>query len=275
VRDESCLLDGGYAKLGGNGLAIVAIVKHMEVTGDRSNLPLVRSLGRYIVSLQQPSGEFWPHKQFPGDGTADPHVSIYYPGEALLGLMRLHRLDPSGPWLDTAVRGAHFLIEVRDAELNDDDLPHDHWLLYALNEIYRARPIPLLLNHAMAIARAIVRAQLLDPPYPDWRGGFDSPPRSTPTASRMEGLVAAYELARDFGTAEDAAAFLTAIDLGVRYTLQHQFRPEMVLYLPNPQRALGGFRRSYTNYEIRIDYVQHAISAILGYERILTRVRED
>ena len=62
---------------------------------------------------------------------------------------------------------------------------------------------------------------------------------------------------------------MAAIRLGVAFQLQTQFRPESVLYVSDPQRALGGFRRSLTNYEIRIDYVQHNISSLLGLYRIL------
>ncbi len=45
------------------------------------------------------------------------------------------------------------------------------------------------------------------------------------------------------------------------------------MYLRDPRRALGGFHRSLTNYEIRIDYVQHNISAILGLMRIMAETR--
>jgi hypothetical protein len=41
------------------------------------------------------------------------------------------------------------------------------------------------------------------------------------------------------------------------------------MYLPNPPRALGGFHTSLTDYEIRIDYVQHNISSLLGLYRAL------
>ncbi len=41
------------------------------------------------------------------------------------------------------------------------------------------------------------------------------------------------------------------------------------MHFDAPQRALGAFHRSLTNDEIRIDYVQHNISALLGLWRIL------
>jgi hypothetical protein len=266
---ERCIVEDDIVKLGGNALAVLALAKQAEVTGNREHLPLMRTLARFMVALQRPSGEFDPHVLRASDGAAHPHVSDFYPGEALFALLRLHRLDPGGPWLDAAERGARWLIEGRDADLPSTELPHDHWLLYALNELSRLRPDPALLEHAMAIARAIVRSQNTDPPYPDWRGSFYRPPRSTPAATRIEGLNSALALARDFGSTADATAFRRSLDLATRYLLQQQFRPESALYLPDALRALGGFRRSFGDFEIRIDYVQHAVSALLGYERIL------
>ncbi len=37
----------------------------------------------------------------------------------------------------------------------------------------------------------------------------------------------------------------------------------------DPERAAGAFCRSLTNYEIRIDYVQHNISSILALHNIM------
>ena len=95
------------------------------------------------------------------------------------------------------------------------------------------------------------------------------PDSLTPTATRIEGLCAGYQLARDFGTAQQAKSILNAIVSGVAFQLQTQIRPESAMYLPDPPRALGAVRRSLISYEIRIDYVQHAMSATLGLHRIL------
>ncbi len=49
----------------------------------------------------------------------------------------------------------------------------------------------------------------------------------------------------------------------------YQLGPESAPYLSRPDLALGGFRRSLTHWEIRVDYVQHNISALLGSEILL------
>lgn len=264
----ACIVERGAVKLGGNALAIIALAKHAAVTGEQRHLGTIDDLGRWILSTQGEDGEFKVHKQLQPGGEVTDFVSGYYPGEALLALVR--RPEPAPAWLDAAERGARWLIEVRDRDLPLAALTHDHWLLYALNELYRERPDPVYLNHASRIAAAILaRQRQSDPPYSDWLGSYYSPPRSTPTATRSEGLAAAHLMMRGAGRAEEAAALLEALELGVAFQLQTQFLPETVLYLRDPARALGGFRRSLTNYEIRIDYVQHNISALLLLRRIL------
>lgn len=262
----SCVVEDGYVKLGSNALAIVALAKHAEVTGSARHRELLESLAKWLLITQSDDGEFTVHKQAMGTGKRESFVSQYYPGEALLGLLRGARDDI---WIDAAARGARWLIEVRDRGVPIERLNHDHWLLYALDDLHRARPEPIFLRHAERITEAILKSQNRQPAHLDWLGSYYRPPRSTPTATRTEGLTAAYRLQRDFGDPKAAAEILEAIELGIRFQLQTQFHPESALYLPAPQRALGGFHRSLTNYEIRNDYVQHNISSLLALRRIL------
>lgn len=264
-ENTACVVEGGYVKLGGNALAALALVKYTEVTGDRSHVPVILKLARWITACQAQSGDFLIHKQaYPG-GRVQEFISYYYPGEAMLALARVHRIDPKGKWLDSAERAARHLIDVRDR----DEIRPDQWQLYALNELYRLRRDEKYLRQALRIARLIVRTQRRAHENPDWVGSFLDPPRSTPTAVRMEALCAAHGLARDFGRGEQAGDILEAIRLGTAFQLRAQVRPESAMYLNDPQRALGGIRGSLTTYRIRIDYVQHTISSLLGLYRIL------
>jgi len=87
----------------------------------------------------------------------------------------------------------------------------------------------------------------------------------------MEGLCAAYTLAKDFGQHEEMQSkILECIRRCAAFQMQTQFYTESTLYLKNPAMAEGGFHQSLTNYETRIDYVQHNVSALLALDRILT-----
>ncbi len=269
-----CSVEKGNTKLGGNALAAIAFLYHYQITKESSSLKTAQQLGEWIQMSQNKSGEFYVQKQYYPSGEVTDFRSDYYPGEALLALTMLYEADANEKWLDIAERGAKYLINVRDGDKTDKELQHDHWLLYGLNKLYRYRPDKLYFNHAMRLADVIIESQRINAEFSDWTGSFYSPPRSTPTATRMEGLYNAYELAKDFGDEQTQHKIRNALERGVKFELQTQFDPVTAMYLDDPQRAMGGFKSSLTNYKIRIDYVQHNISSLLGMYSILKEETE-
>jgi len=257
---------GEEAKLGGAALAVLALVEHRRASGETGWGDVTTRLARFMLFQQEPTGYFHS-KYFYGPPDPEPFESIYYPGEAILALARLHRVDGRPEWLEASRRGADYLIDVRDAGKSTAELPHDHWLLMGLEELHDLTGGDRYLEHAGRIAEAIVRAQRTVPEPPDWIGTFYQPPRSTPTATRGEALVAMVRLARRNG--RDDRPYLEALLRMAAFQRRCQLLPESALYLPRPDRALGGFRRSLTHWEVRIDYVQHNLSALLGLRDVL------
>ena len=271
-ENASCVAYNNEIKLGGNALSIIALVEYTKLTDNEKQLTTIQSLAKYIKQSQKETGEFICKRYYPTGETSD-FISQYYPGEAILALCRLYDLDKNETWLDTAENGAKYLIQIRDANYSKYELVHDHWLLMALNELYRNRDNPLYFNHSMRIAESIINMQRdginKESVHTNWIGSYYTPPGSTPTATRSEGLIAAYELAKDFGNTTTVEKIYNAIELGIKFQLQTQFRTEEVINLPDPQQAIGGFHESLTDYNIRIDYVQHNICSILGLYHII------
>lgn len=83
------------------------------------------------------------------------------------------------------------------------------------------------------------------------------------TATRAEGLLAAHRVLRKTDPAL-AQRVLLAAKRAMGFILRHQLNAKNTKHLPDPKRAMGGFRRNFSDYEIRIDYVQHSLSAILA-----------
>lgn len=266
--DAVAEIDEPEAKLGGAALAVLAIAEHQRVSGDGRWLGRAGRLARFLVHQQGPDGRF-ESKYFYGRPDDEEFESIYYPGEAVLALARLHRLDGDPAWLAAARRGADWLIDVRDAGKATAELPHDHWLLMALAELDELTGDPRYAAHAARIAEAIVEARRTSSPHPDWIGSFYDPPRNTPTATRAEALVAMERLARRTG--RDRRPIVEALVSMAAFQRRCQLGDVSALYLPRPDRAAGGFRRSLTDWEVRIDYVQHSVSALLGLREILLR----
>lgn len=264
-----CVTEKGHTKLGGNALAILAYAKLMSVTKEKLALEHTHKLAQWIEKTQDSHGRFTIHKQKLDDLSTDQFVSNYYPGEAIFALTRLYKLDGQQRWLNIAEKAANYIINVRDKNKSIENLDHDHWLLYGLNELHLMNPKQMYVEHTQKISQAIINAQCLKSENADWIGSYYKPPRSTPTAIRMEGMCAAYHLAKRSGQYDYANKILETIKRGIAFQLQTQHQPESVMYLPNPQKALGGFKQSLTNYETRIDYVQHNISSILALYKIV------
>src|SRR5699024_1236113 len=89
-------------------------------------------------------------------------TSHYYPGEAILALVRLYQIDKKEVWLDVAEKAANFLINIRDKNDTIDTIAHDHWLLYGLNDLYRERNKDMYLDHSFFIAEAIMKTQITE-----------------------------------------------------------------------------------------------------------------
>ncbi len=263
----SALFGEGKLKLGGAALAAVALAKHAQVTGDERSKKTAQRLCRYIVASQDARGRFVHSRNWPG-GEEGSFRSEYYDGEALLALMRVYQLDRRTEWLRAAQRGARYLIDVRDRGVTSGTVVHDHWLLYALSELHRAAPSGAYVRHSMLIARGIAAKQKRQAEQPDHVGTYWNGPRSTPVATRSEGLIAALAVARS-DSPGDVLPIERAIRLNIAFQLHTVVSAERALYLANPPRSLGGFTRSLTNFEIRIDYVQHNVSALLAWRRVL------
>lgn len=254
------------AKLGGAALAMLAILRHREVANDDRWLPIARELARFVLFLQEPSGRF-ESKYFFDPAQAEGFESIYYPGEAILALTRLHDATGDRRYLEAAHRGARWLIDVRDAAKSTAELPHDHWLLMGLAELHPKTGDAKLLAHGQRIAEAILGAEHRNAPFPDWNGGFYDPPRATPTATRGEALVAMVRLAHANGL--DGEPYRAALLRFAAFQLRCQITPENSFFLPRPDRAAGGFRSGLAAADVRIDFVQHSVSALLGLRGIL------
>jgi hypothetical protein len=270
------------AKLGGAGLALVAFATLEGVAPGATGLPLRRRLGEFLLAMQDNDGSF-VSKYVPARGGPDPSwVSRYYPGEAALGLVMLYEQDPDPRWLRSAMDALRYLARQRETA---EVLPADHWALLATERLLRqpgsaleeASPTglawiaedgsgvrSLLIAHAEALVDSILAEQFWHGSASCPPGGFDSGGRVAPTATRLEGLLAAW-------------AFLQP---GTRRAALERAARQGLDFLDKAQLTAPAWRGAYTRVsmrcpsddpramEVRIDYVQHALSAMLMADRL-------
>ena len=259
-----CVLDDdNKAKLGAGGLALLAVTREMELD-HKSASTEANELASGILAMQRPDGSFETDVKQDGE-QSDSQPSLYYPGEAILGLVRLYRINNDRRLLDGVRRGANYLVSVQRRQR---DLPPDAWLVQALESVFEATKDPRYAEHAVDLASAMA-----DSFYPaDGPAGYEGAvapgiPRVTPAASRSEGILSGYRIAR---ATRDSRAdrLLTAARNAARFQLSQQFGTDNSFFLPNPGRAAGGFHESLDSMRIRIDYVQHNISSLLSLAEV-------
>jgi orotate phosphoribosyltransferase len=84
------------------------------------------------------------------------------------------------------------------------------------------------------------------------------------TGVYLEGVAAALELAVAIGDAARIARYRDAAARGVAFLDQIIYQPRDRPFLPEPERAYGGVRMSRTAGDVRIDFVQHVVGALLA-----------
>ncbi|MER3485237.1 MAG: hypothetical protein C4345_03915, partial [Chloroflexota bacterium] len=257
--------------LGGQALAIVALLERRRVTGTTGADMLITDLARFLLMMEmpdQPGRYFMAYTQSDNRFLLTP-ASDYYPGETLLALTRLAEHFPDSPYREAARRAARYLVYQRDGNLPAlRAVPRDdHWLTIALSELYRldSNPDDHLVAYLQA-ERMIANQVTAADGYPDRIGaakrdlGISYPS----TATKGEALVAAWSLANHAGDSAAAERLSTAALRNARFLMRVQYLPDTSQLFPRPDRLIGGWPGSATDHTIRIDYVQHNISVLAG-----------
>jgi len=244
------------AKLGAAGLALAAWCGMDGKAAWRPPTEILSGIGAFIAQLQDDEGHFIS-KYDATKGAQTQWESLYYPGEAALGLTRLYAVDENPDWLDCAERALLYLARKRKAS---GQCEPDHWALLATEALWPyAMERQALLDHAiMVVETMLAEAQP--------SGALTRCGRSTPTTTRLEGILAVrhllppgHGLSRALGQAVPRAIeySLTARVVGGVQDGAVQRAPTIAV---DPRAA-----------ELRIDYAQHAMSAWMAWRDGATR----
>ena len=151
--------------------------------------------------MQRDDGSLYT-KYYDNSGRNDKHPSLYYPGEAALGLTMLYGIDGNTEWVRMAVKVIEFLAKRRYG-LPWDQIEADHWALLATRKLLEEASKgglddivdqKVLLEHAEVVVDRILYDQVTSDDVQNTHvtyGGFTLDGRSTPTSTRLEALTAA------------------------------------------------------------------------------------
>ena len=241
VNSGLCVSGGKATKLGGAGLAILALVALDKFDIWGGYIPIADSLADFILSMRRRDGDFHHKLHLETRRIAD-FRSDYYTGEALFGLLRLYQATRKRKPLLDAARDSIAKLRARHYGVREQS----HWMVYALSTLHEITGDAGLVDYAGEICAHVIE-------HPDYRVRE----KSTPIACRTEALMAyADMLRRDEGRTSgptlDAVMGATVenISLMLRY-----------------RQIDGSFVAGRGDPTVQIDYIQHASSAFLGYFR--------
>ena len=203
----------------------------------------------------------------------DVESQMYYPGEALLALVRWHERVGGRDSPVPAVFAQAF-EPYRKVFRAFPDPAFVPWQSQAFAAMARLTRNSEYAAFVFEMTDWLSEKQLSEEncPWPELRGGVAAyaPGRvGVATAVYLEGFTDALALARQRGDRRRSTRYEAVVRAAARYVLQLMVRPEECYYIGTPKDAVGGIRTTLTNHRLRIDHVQHALFALIKSREVL------
>lgn len=269
--DRACVtrLKGTKADLGSTALTLVGMLEYRRRTDDHRYDPTIRRLVAFVLSLQQENGDFF-HDFDLRNGQIDRATrSMFYSEEASLALVLAHAALGEPAWLGAAERALDFLTGPKYADffLGKFIYGADHWTCIAVDEAFDRLPKPGYLDFCLGYTDFIARMQYEAEGWDnaDFAGhyGFGGfmVPQAPAAAGFTEAVISTWSLAKKHGRDYEAVAAQAGAALDA--LTRDRIRRDNAWMMPRPAAARGGIRRSLVEQEVRIDFTQHAASALI------------
>ncbi|MDF3067688.1 MAG: hypothetical protein K0R38_3289 [Polyangiaceae bacterium] len=283
--DISALQDAGIYGLGKSALPLLAMLRCREQVGPENDR-LIGQLTRLMLRLQRENGSFYPELDVKTARGKGDHEILYAAGQAVLSLVLVEQQLgdlkgsqaeplPSAEALKRAIDsamgfygGPYWPRPLRDFFFFEEGwhcLAARHALTSHRNDAYEQ----LCMDYVASRLRYVTRAA--ETSEPNFVGGYGLgdlfPPRNTATSGLGEALNASISIKQKRGlpVAEDKAILA---DL-VTFLLRAQWTSAGCYACRVPRLVVGGFSQQLAAPDVRIDYVQHAMSAIGHGGRLL------
>ena len=257
--EDGCWLESGAepASVAEVSFLLLALCETLDRDGGRG---LAANLAATLWSTIGAHGRIRTHR---AAGEADEAYQDYFPGQVLLALAAAHR---SG----VADRREHALERAftyyRHRFRYRRDFGQVSWLMQAFSAWWEVTRNPVFAEFVFEVGDWILQYQQ------ETTGAFinDHQP-DTPgytTALYLEGIAAGARLAGSLHDARRQRRYLESLDRGFAFVERLTIQQRDAALLPNAAFAIGGLRQSVYKSEVRVDFVQHSLSAILDAQAL-------
>ncbi len=260
--DKAYVIDtGGEIKLGANAVAILALVKYLQVFEDTPFAgkyhELATKLALGVIAMQQENGSFVHVLHSRDLSLKAKNRIIYYDGEAAFALMRLYGLTKDERWINCVTRAFDYFIAAKHHKA------HDHWLSYCSNELAMYKPERKYFQFAVNNIRG----------YTDFIKN-----RITTFPTLLELSMAFHKMLlkldkhpefQDVLVGFNVQEFYEALHTRANHLMNGFFFPEMAMFFKAPQTILYGFFIRHHSFRVRIDDVEHYLSGLVAYQQLL------
>ena len=222
--------------------------------------------------MQRPDGDFHHLFDLNAQGIVEEKRQMFASEEAALALVMADEVldapKDTQPLIQAAERALDYLTGRKyDYFLGRFSYGADHWTCIAAEEAYprlqARRYLDFCLGYSAFVRRIQYQPGQSSPADFTGHYGFGAlmVPQAPAAAGFTEAVVSTYELSRHH-EAEDPA-LREQISLALDAIARDQVRDDNAYLMRRPAIARGGIRRSLVEQEIRIDFTQHAASALI------------
>jgi hypothetical protein len=267
-----CLMDRGTCYVGSSALGLLALSEYRIASGDGRFDGAARGLAKFLLAMQKDDGLFY-HDWRPGKGIDRSIMKLYASQQGVLALARHGRAVGDRAAVAAAEKGMDYLAgPYWSFFLGGYFFGQEHWTCLAAEELYDAVRKPKYADICLDVGDHYVRITLgkRDTPFAEDVGGMSVTQLFTPheggTATSAEAMTSAVALGERTG--RDVSRIKRTVVSTYGFLSRCQVTAHDAFWLKRPEIALGGFYETQVKPQVRIDNVQHAISAMvrgLGY----------
>lgn len=260
-------------RLSSHGLAISAIHEFDPPAADL--LVMAEQLGNYLKQQQRPDGALFVAVGANLIKSGSDDIDAHHAGWALQGVIRSHKHRPA-EWKLEMLRKARTHYLARWQANKNLATVCSHTPAYA--EAFVQTKAPAFRDAVYAMNDWLVTLQYrddFDSARKHWAGGFprsrdgkaDSTAPDIDSAMPAESLAEACRVAKHAGDLTRLRDYERALVRNLHFLMSLQYTSEKTKHFVDPFRPaiLGAFHASHQDGNLRIDYTQHALCAMVQY----------